>query len=187
MNRRGFTLLEIVIVMGLIGVLLGTAFLSANAGAAEKRLRQLSSVHEDLIYRARSLAILQQRTYQVTFRDGRVELAPAGQVVEQQLSRRDLRREERYRDELAVEKSKFPEVRESVSYDDEEVKIEVLRWGAKNFTKIERDKVEVLKFVPTGLAEPVTVRTTVGPSYLQISISPLSGGVRDEEMVVVKE
>ena len=187
MNRRGFTLLEIVIVMGLIGVLLGTAFLSAGAGQDEKRLRQLSGVHEDLIYRARSLAILQQRTYQVTFRDGRVELAPAGQAVEQELSRRDLRREERYRDELAVEKSAFPEVRDSVSYDEEEVEITVLRWGAKDFTKIERDRVEVLKFDPTGLAEPVTIKTQLGPSYIQVTISPLSGGVRDEELYVVKE
>ena len=70
-SRRGFTLLEIVIVLAIAAVIMGGAVGMMVYSSDERVLRDASGEIEMLAKRARTTAILQQTPYALEFRQGR--------------------------------------------------------------------------------------------------------------------
>ncbi len=73
--RRGFTLLELVIVLALIGLAMGGAMTLFLNNSAERRLRDISADIELLAKKARALAMVQQIPYAITFTESAFEFA----------------------------------------------------------------------------------------------------------------
>jgi len=186
--RRGFTLIEIVLVMGLVISIVGVAVVAANAGDAEKKLRVASGKAEDLIREARRLSLLQQRTYVVEFTPGKGTLEPVGrgvgegnQSVAQTNSGQRFSWEQEYED--AEVQRGFPEIRRTKTFE-QDITVEIKRWGERNFSLIEDDDKHRLFFEPSGLVEPVALKMNRGEGHIMVEMSVLSGAVRYEEMYI---
>lgn len=175
----GFTLLEVVFVLGLIAVLVTWLTLTISTVDTEQRLRESAGSIESLAKRARNIAVRQQRAYQLTITEDAISIAP--QYVRSQEG--GIQTDE---EEEAEFRKKFEDILASEKTDNE-VTYEVKRWGSDEWLRVEKDRKVVVTIDPTGLVEPISIRCTVGKSWLMQELHPLTAGVRDEEMNIVKE
>ena len=171
----GFTLLEMVFVLGMIGILVAWVTVSVASVNKEKKLLKAMDGIESLIRRGRSVAVLQQRPYMVTISSSGISLAPQYVGSEQEL----------YDDDGAElnEREVFKSVTATESIDPE-VKYEIRRWRSDVWEEIEGDKKVELILAPEGLVEPISIRCSMDKSWILHTLSPLTGAVRDEEMSV---
>lgn len=174
----GFTLLETVVVLGLVSMLIGWVVVSVSTVETEDRLRRASSDIESLAKRARNIAIRQQRAYKLTISEGNIAMAPVyslsnGEEIEDRED--DDEERENFEDITATEET------------DPEVKYEIKRWRSDVWQVIEGDEKVVITLDPVGLVEPISIRCSVGKSWLIQELHPLTAGVRDEEMSIEKE
>ena len=175
--RRGFTLLEMVIVLSIIAAIATMAVLEFGNVHAEQRLRESIGSIESLAKRGRNIAVRQQRAYQLTISEQSISIAPQYARREDGGGNND--------DELGMRK-KFEDFTDSEQTDDEVV-YEVRRWGSDEWQVIEKDKKVVVTIEPTGLVEPISIRCTVGKSWIMQELHPLTAGVRNEEMNIEKD
>lgn len=82
MRRGGFTLIEIMIVVGIIAVMLASAVMSVASGRGAVRVKEATRGVIQLSRYASALALLRQRPVVVTFhRKGRVEVRISGEAT----------------------------------------------------------------------------------------------------------
>ena len=175
-SAGGFTLLEVVIVLGMIAILVTWLTLTTGTVETEEQLRRATGEISGLTKRARSIAVQQQRPYKVTISKDSIAIAPLNnQSGNEVFEDADGNRIPGFKDVIDSE-----ETESGVTY-------EVLRWGSDVWLTIEDDKEVVLRLEPTGLVEPISIRCTVGKSWLIQEFHPLTAGVRDEEMSIEKE
>jgi hypothetical protein len=55
------------------------------------------------------------------------------------------------------------------------------RFGAEKFVPAEGHRLIV---APSGLCEPLTARFELGESWFEVTLDPLTGGAKEERMVV---
>nr|MCU0749294.1 prepilin-type N-terminal cleavage/methylation domain-containing protein [Akkermansiaceae bacterium] len=79
-RRAGFTLIEIVMVLGIAAIVMGGAVGMMIYSSDERVLRDASGEIEMLAKRARTTSILQQTPYALEFREGIVRLMPLAQA-----------------------------------------------------------------------------------------------------------
>ena len=173
-RARGFTLLEVVFVLGMIAMIVAWVTLTTASVDAEKQLRESSGDIVLMIKRARSIAVMQQRPYQVTISEDSVSMAP-------QFFRADAGKIEVFDED--VERENFENITASESTDPD-VKYEIRRWRSDFWQEMDKDHKVVLTLDPAGLVEPIAIRCSVGKSWLLQELHPLTGGVRDEEMSI---
>ena len=172
---RGFTLLEMVFVLGLIGIIVAWVTLSAASVDAERQLRNASGDIESLVKRARTVAVMQQRPYMVTISAHSISMQP--QYVTGNTAQFD---------EDEIERSDFEDI--MVTEDvDPDVKYEIRRWRSDVWLEIEGEQQVKLILDHTGLVEPISIRCSVGKSWILQELNPITGGVRNEEMSVQKD
>lgn len=177
----GFTLLEIVFVLGMIAMLAVWLTVNVTTVDTEQQLREASGAIESMTKRARSVAMMQQRPYQVTISAGSVSMAP-------QFSRSggdEYRDDEDYDDGVASRED-FEDVMASEETDPE-VKYEIRRWRSDVWQEVDDDNKVVLTLDPVGLVEPIAIRCSVGKSWIIQELNPLTAGVNDEELSVEDE
>ncbi|BDS05689.1 hypothetical protein NT6N_07290 [Oceaniferula spumae] len=177
----GFTLLEMVFVLGMIAVLVTWLTLSVTTVETEERLRRATSEVEVMAKRARNVAIRQQRPYQLTISEGSISIAP--QFAQSEVDHFQDETEDGDGDTPRVD---FEDVTASEETD-ETVKYEIKRWRSDVWEVIEDDRKVVLTLDPVGLVEPISIRCSVGKSWLMQELHPLTASVRDEEMSIEKE
>ena len=174
----GFTLLEVVFVLGMIAMMTVWLTLSVTSVDTERQLREGAGGIESMVKRARTIAVMQQRPYQVTISEDSISLAPqymrSGDAVEEF---------DEYEDEGVGVREDFEDIIASEETD-LDLSYEIRRWRSDLWLKIEGDEKVVLTLDPMGLVEPISVRCRVGKSWLIQELHPLTGGVRDEEMSV---
>jgi prepilin-type N-terminal cleavage/methylation domain-containing protein len=179
-SSRGFTLLEMVIVLALIGLAMGGAVTLFITTASERKLKAASGELEVLAKKARMLAIIQQIPYSITFSEHEARLGP---FVESLYNENDMNArldlEERAQFE-GTSHSKFSPVRESLSLGD--FAVSVRRWGAVNWGVLESSDTQVWRFDPNGICEPVGVRYEYNSGWVEMEFHPLSAGIRDFSM-----
>lgn len=82
MRRAGFTLIEILIVVGIIAIMLASAVMSVASGRGAVKVKEATRGVVQLSRYASSLALLRQRPVVVTFhRKGRVEVRISGEAT----------------------------------------------------------------------------------------------------------
>lgn len=173
---RGFTLLEMVFVLGMIGIIVSWVTLTVGSVDAERKLREASGGIESLVRRARSIAVMQQRPYTVTISAHAVSMEP--QYVQNDI--------EQFDDDDDTAPTDF-KVLTATEEMDPDVKYEIRRWGSDLWVEIEGENKVQLVLDPTGLVEPISIRCSIGKSWMIQELHPLTGGVRYEEMSVQED
>ena len=182
-NRQvaGFTLLEIVFVLSMIAILVTWLTVSLSTVESEQKLREAAGRIELLAKRGLSIAVMQQRPYQLTITASSVSIAPryalgpdeAGYIENEQ-------------DGAGGESGSFDDITASEAID-ADVSYEIKRWQSDDWVALEGDKRIVITLNPIGLIEPFMIRCTMGESWIMHELHPLTAGVRDEEMSIEKE
>lgn len=172
----GFTLLELVIVLGVIAILVTWMTLSVGTVETEEKLRYAAGDITALTKRARSIAVQQQRPYKLTISKKSIAISPLNNLSEDEI----------FKNQEGSENQRFQAVIDSEETD-ADVIYEIRRWRSEEWITIEDGKEEVIVLDPLGLVEPIAIRCTVGKSWLMQEFHPLTAGVRDEEMSIEKE
>lgn len=176
----GFTLLEMVFVLGMVAILVTWITLTVSTVETEQRLREASGSIESLARRARNIAVMQQRAYQLTISEGSISIAPQYMLTDV------VDDYETERGEEAPPREDYENITASEDTD-AEVTYEIRRWRSEEWILIEGDKKVVITLDPVGLVEPISIRCSVGKSWLIQELHPLTASVRDEEMSVEDE
>jgi prepilin-type N-terminal cleavage/methylation domain-containing protein len=176
-SARGFTLLEIVIVLMVFALILGGAITTVVLSSSERALRNCSSDIELLAKKARTAAILHQTPYAIEFLEGSLRVRPFAETTEKnQLTAlgHEIGGTE------ASEETK-PSLREEVAIDSD-ITLSMRRWNSDTFLSPSKELTPIWRFDPDGLTEPVTVRMSIDESYAQDSYHPLTATIIDSEL-----
>lgn len=169
---RGFTLLEIVIVLAIAAVVMGGAVGLMVYSSDERVLRNASGEIELLAKRARTTAILLQTPYALEFREGVVRLMPLAEAG------RDEKRTvggRRIGGEPVIQ-----EAGERWEYALEgDMQIFVRRWNSSEWLATRKNTVHVWRFDPSGLSEPISVRLALENSWSEDAYHPLTATIRE--------
>jgi len=182
-NRQvaGFTLLEIVFVLSMIAILVTWLTVSLSTVESEQKLREAASRIELLAKRGLSIAVMQQRPYQLTITASSVSIAPRYALGPDEAVYM-----ENEQDGAGGESESFDDITASEAID-ADVSYEIKRWQSDDWVALEGDKRIVITLNPIGLIEPFMIRCTMGESWIMHELHPLTAGVRDEEMSIEKE
>jgi prepilin-type N-terminal cleavage/methylation domain-containing protein len=179
-RQRGFTLLEMVIVLALIGLALGGAMALFITTSSERRLKGIAADLELLAKRARAVSMVQQTPYAITVFEDSARLSPwveAGYTDDQLRERQD--RESAALDS-GIPAPKFSPVRETVSL--EGFALAVRRWGSDNWMPMLRSDPQVWRFDPNGICEPIGIRAEYEDGWIEMEFHPLNASIRDRSM-----
>ncbi|MGA0846195.1 MAG: pilus assembly FimT family protein, partial [Luteolibacter sp.] len=174
-SSRGFTLLEIVIVLVVASVIIGGAVGAMVFSSDERALRNASGEIELLAKRARTTAILLQTPYALEFREDQVRLLPlaeAGVIERRTLSGRRVGGEEIKSD--SAERWNYPI--------ENGIQLQIRRWNGSDWLGAEGDSCIVWRFDPSGLCEPLSVRLAINESWIEDTYHPLTAAIRDSQM-----
>lgn len=166
--RRGFTLIEIVMVLAIAGIVMGGAVALMVSSSDERTLRNASGEIELMAKRARTIAILHQTPYALEFRQGVVLLLPLAEAGIHEKGRA---------------KPAAGAAAESRQYTlDGGLEILIRRWNSEEWLTTAKDSVHVWRFDPDGLCEPVSVRLTLGKSWSEDTYHPLTATIRESQL-----
>lgn len=162
--RRGFSLLEIVIVLLISSLVLGGAIGLMTYSSDEQVLKKTMSEVEVLAKRARASAILHQTPYALVIRQGGLELMPWVEASG------GFTPTDRVSDHAPAH------VGMALAQD---VKAELRRWNAVNWQLVGKDAVLLWRFDPNGLCEPISLRFSLGKSWVAAAFHPLTAVIRE--------
>jgi type II secretion system protein H len=174
--RRGFTLLELVVVLAIASLVMGGAIGMLVYSSDERALREASTEIEAMAKRARASAILNQTPYALEFSEGGVRMMPLAEAGGEEDAQGSGRR--RSGDEAPVggERLDFRL--------DRGMDLHVRRWGARGWDHVAKRVVHVWRFDPDGLCEPLGVRLVVGKNWIEDEYHPLTAAIRDSQMEI---
>jgi type II secretion system protein H len=184
-RARGFTLIEIVMVLAITALVSGGAITFLVFSSDERDLRKTSSEVEALARRARTTAILQQTPYALEFTPGLIRLLPfaqAGQTTKKTALGNPIggRKVEIPTD--AASDSHTP-VYDSFS-PSSEMTVLLRRWNSEDWQVMKEGKPQVWRFDPDGLCEPVSVRLELGDSWTQDAYHPLNAAISESQFEI---
>ena len=182
-NRQvaGFTLLEIVFVLSMIAILVTWLTVSLSTVESEQKLREAAGRIELLAKRGLSIAVMQQRPYQLAITASSVSIAPRYALGPDEAVYM-----ENEEDGAGGESGSFDDITASEAID-ADVSYEIKRWQSDDWVTLEGDKRIVITLNPIGLIEPFMIRCSMGESWIMHELHPLTAGIRDEEMSIEKE
>ena len=82
MRKNGFTLIEVLVVLIIMAILVGTAVTSLSAGLKSARMRDATRAVQQYVRHAKAVALLKQRPVVITFE----EVAENGEFVKSRIS-----------------------------------------------------------------------------------------------------
>lgn len=183
-NRNGFSLIEIVVVLGISAFLLTSAVFVMNAPNEEKTLRGEHAKIEDLVRQGRALAVSYQQTFILELSEGVASLSPIA-VPENEESDYYLD-EERTRSSLKpLKEMNWPRLENL----DPEYELSVRRWGQVDFNLLNEKRTETILLEPGGMCEPMSVLLSkdLGDKSLSRVYHPLTGLAEDEALTITAD
>lgn len=180
-NLSGFSLVEIVVVLGITAMMLGTAMFIMSTPNEERELREEHGKIEDLVRQGRALAVSYQQTFVLELSEGQAALRPLTMPGNE--SEFDYTGEEsRVSGLKPLEDQKWPRVEElSLNY-----QLEVRRWGKLNFDPVIEKRTEQILLEAGGMFEPISVLLSKDERANSLSrvYHPLTGLAEDEELTI---
>jgi len=170
--QRGFTLIEIVMVLAIAAIVMGGAVGLMIYSSDERILRNASAEIELLAKRARTIAILHQTPYALEFREGVVRLLPLAQAG---LSEKANRRNEPEPDVVNSDENRQFDL-------DGGMAVLIRRWNSDAWLPTVKKAVHVWRFDPDGLCEPISVRLVLVQSWSEDIFHPLTATIRDSQL-----
>lgn len=167
--QRGFTLIEIVMVLAIAAIVMGGAVGLMISSSDERVLRNVSGEIELLAKRARTIAILNQTPYALEFREGVVRLLPLAQAG------MDMKKGELESQIASADSNRQINL-------DSGVAISIRRWNSQEWFNTEKNSVHVWRFDPDGLCEPISVRISLDKSWAEDTYHPLTATISDSAL-----
>jgi len=180
--RPGFTLIEIVMVLAIAAMVAGGAITYMVVSSDERALKDISGDVEVLAKRARATSILQQTPYALEFREGEVRLLPfaeSGLDDMKMPSGNDIGGNRVESDETQP-KARTP-VRDRMALPRNMV-VSIRRWNSQTLLPLERKRVEIWRFDPDGLCEPIAIHYAMEKSWAEDAYHPLTASIRDSQL-----
>jgi prepilin-type N-terminal cleavage/methylation domain-containing protein len=173
---RGFTLLEIVMVLGIAAMVMGGSVGLMIYSSDERTLRDASTQIEMLAKRARTISILQQTPYALEFRTGIVRLLPLARAGADEKT-------------AAAERRMMDDDDEARALEDDRqvvlapgMDISIRRWNSDKWFPTGKNTVHVWRFDPDGLCEPVSIRLNLDKSWSEDAYHPLTATIRESQL-----
>ena len=179
-HGAGFTLLEIVMVLVIITIVIGSGIGMMYFSSEERTLRGASGEIEILAKRARTIAILHQTPYAIEFRPGRVRLLPLAEAGQDERTTALGNTIGGRRVETEDPEGRSP-VREEISIDPD-VTLSIRRWNTTAWQPMSDRFTHVWRFDPDGLCEPVSIRLATGESWAEDTYHPLTATISDSQL-----
>jgi len=174
-RRRGFSLLEIVMVLAIAAIVMGGAMGMMSYSSDEHALRKASGEIELLAKRARTTAMLQQTPYALEFRQGVVRLLPLAEAGNDEKTTAGGHR-------IGGEPV-TPTGGEHRQYTwGNGMELFVRRWNSTTWLPTGTNSIHLWRFDPTGLCEPIAVRLTLDKSWSEDTYHPLTASIRDSQL-----
>jgi type II secretion system protein H len=167
--QRGFTLIEIVMVLAIAAIVMGGAVGLMISSSDERVLRNVSGEIELLAKRARTIAILNQTPQALEFREGVVRLLPLAQAG------LDLKKGQLEAEIASADSSRQINL-------DSDLEISIRRWNSEEWFNTRKNSVHVWRFDPDGLCEPISVRITRDKSWAEDIYHPLTATISDSQL-----
>lgn len=178
-SKKGFTLIEIVVVLIIIGLVVGGSIAAIAFNSTERALTNQSGEIEMLAKKARTAAILHQTPYAIEFHQGSIKLMPFSQT-------RDLERTTALGNEIggsSLNQEAKRTLNETIKIDPD-ISLTIRLWNTKSFIAPTENEFPIWRFDPDGLCEPITVRLVYDDSYAQDTYHPLTATIADSELEV---
>ena len=171
---QGFTLIEIVMVMAIAAVVMAGAISLIVFSSDERGLRNASGEIELLAKRARTIAILHQIPYALEFREGIVRLIPYAQAG--QSSKRSVGRKQLAPDPVPADPGENRQYNLASG-----VTLTIRHWNSDKWLGTAKENVQVWRFDPDGLCEPLSIHLALGRSWVENSFHPLTAAISDSQ------
>jgi len=169
MNRRAFTIMEVILVMALIVLVFAGGYVGMASVNDERALKEPYVELRGLAKTAWQRAMHEQRAWQIRFLPDRFILEPkmAVNAADQQLFH-----------DADVLKGRGSGI-ETVEVRDG-IQMEVRRWGGKLWFTPQPEPVTAWVFEHSGLCEPISVRFTLEGRTIGAQFDPLTASVKEE-------
>ncbi len=204
-NTAGFTLVELVIALAVIGVMLAISIPSIEAVRMEKMAREPVDALTRMVRETRKRAMAEHRPYQIAFDSRGFHAArffsPYGKSEEFDNLQREL--EEVAAEQAIIDASRDRGIDMSAGLEPtaEELDMETARKGMQYFEKIElpdgytyrirfygdTDWVDMNAgqfkrwvFQPSGMLAPMKIQVQSDRAFFEVEFHPLTGDVKDE-------
>jgi hypothetical protein len=170
-------------VLAIAAMVAGGAITYMVLSSDERALKDVSGDVEVMAKRARATSILQQTPYALEFRWGEVRLLPfaeSGLDDMKMPSGNDIGGNRVESDEEDQPAKRAP-VRAQLALP-ENMAISIRRWNSQSWIPLEKNTVQVWRFDPDGLCEPLAVHYALEKSWAEDAYHPLTGSVRDSQL-----
>ena len=171
---RGFTLIEIIMVLAIAAVVLGGAVGLMVYSSDERNLREASGEIELMAKQARTMSILHQTPYALEFGETGVRLLPFAQsgTAEKKGSSSRTR-------ETDPESANLSENRLIVLEDG--MTLSLRRWNSSEWLTTSKN-THCWRFDPDGICEPISIRLALGNSWAEDTYHPLTATIRESHL-----
>ena len=173
MNRRGFTLMEMLIVLAIIGMVFVGSFMGMAALNDERALRAPLTELRSMAKKAWQRSMQEQRAWQIRFLPDRFILEPR-QAVQQEDREMLLAADINARRGSGIETYVI----------DPEIQTEIRHWAERDWHKPLPD---LWIFEHSGLCEPISVRFLSSHGIVAVQFDPLTASVKEELFTSAKE
>ena len=163
-NSSGFTLIELMVVMGIIVLIIGMGVASMGSVGEERKLAEPMAKVREFAKRARNQAILEQRPYQIVISPQAITIQSAVSASPNGGSP--------VGDGNARPRGQI----DKFSWDDDVV-MTVRRWNQKEFAEPGQ---HLWVFERSGLCEPLQIRASTNRGYIQMTFNPLDAHVEEK-------
>lgn len=163
-------------VLAIAGIVMAGAVGLMIYSSDERTLRNASGEIEALAKRARTTAILHQTPYALEFREGVVRLLPLTQAGLDEKKTK-----------VSLSRNKTPPPPADSSNENRQLSVpsgmtlSIRRWNSDKWFDIAKNTVQVWRFDPDGLSEPVSIRLALGKNWAEDTYHPLTATIRDSQ------
>ncbi|MGD1978441.1 MAG: prepilin-type N-terminal cleavage/methylation domain-containing protein [Akkermansiaceae bacterium] len=181
MVRRGFTLIEMIVVLAITAMVVGTSIYMVSAPRVEEEIREAHSGIEDLVLRARAMAYSYQQPFVVEITNSEARLMPFAQPLELV--------DEEVPDNFqsggalrSLDSMEWPVVFEI----DPKFIVSIRRWNSDGFYEVDNRTVETWIHHPNSPCEPIAIQlySEEDDALLSREYHPLTAKAVDLEMAI---
>jgi prepilin-type N-terminal cleavage/methylation domain-containing protein len=173
MQRRAFTLMEMLVALAIIGIIVAGSMVAVGSLNDERKLRAPLNEIRIMGKRAWARSMEEQRSWQIKLLPDRFVLEPKQPINEEDLKMfREV--DEQMKRGSGIESYVI----------DPSIKMEVRHWGEAEW-HVPRPDAWV--FEHSGLCEPINIRFSSEYATIQVSFDPLTAAVAFEEFIHAAE